>query len=76
MHPRHSRDDARKAKLAAAARFYDDADVTSVGIGMTADRSDYAVTITVASARALKRMPVSILNVPTRVELVGETIAF
>ena len=72
MKPRHSREQVRTAKAAAADRFRDDAAVTSVGIGMTEDRSDYAVTITVSNPRALTRMPVKIGSVPVRVAVVGK----
>jgi hypothetical protein len=72
MKQRHSREQVRTAKAAAADRFRDDDAVTSVGIGMTEDRSDYAVTITVSSAQALPRMPLKIGSVPVRVAVVGK----
>ncbi len=73
MSPRHSRDEVRSAKREAVERFQTDKEVTSVGIGMTEDRSDYAVTITVANNRALRKLPLTIGTVPVRGLVTGET---
>lgn len=75
MNPIHSREEARSAKQLAAERFRDDVEVTSVGLGMTADRSDYAVTITVANGRVLKRIPRTIGSIPVRTAILGEALA-
>ena len=76
MNPCHSREEVLTAKAVAADRFRDDAAVTSVGIGMTEDFSDYAVTITVSTFRAMERMPVRIGSVPVRVAVVDEAIPY
>ena len=68
---RHSREDARAAKQRAVADLSTDADVTSVGLGMTEDRSDYAVTVTVRNRRALSRIPQTIGTVPVRAVVSG-----
>ena len=74
--PMHTRDEARRAKLAASEQFRHDTGVTSVGIGWTEDRSDYAVTITIAHPGTRLRIPTSICDVPVRVVVVGEASAF
>ena len=71
MTTRHSREQVRSAKAEAAERFKDDLDVTSVGIGMTEDQKDYAVTITVAHEKVLKKLPSHIGNVPVRAAVSG-----
>jgi hypothetical protein len=67
----HTREQVRLAKAKAAARFKDDLDVTSVGIGMTEDRKDYAVTITVADEKVLEKLPSHIGNIPVRAAVSG-----
>lgn len=67
----HSADEVRIAKREAASRFEGDEDVTSIGIGVTEDRSDLAVTITVRHKRALKRLPETIGTVPVRTTVTG-----
>lgn len=69
----HSADEVRSAKREAASRFGDDEDVTSIGIGVTEDRCDLAVTITVKHERALKRLPQTIGTVPVRTTVTGAT---
>ena len=64
MELKHSREQARSAKVQAVGRFGDDDEVTSVGLGVTEDHSDYAVTITVSSGTALRRLPKQIDGVP------------
>lgn len=71
----HSKEDARSAKQLSAERFRDDTEVTSVGLNMTSDRSDYGVTITVANGRALERMPRMISSIPVRTAVCGEAVA-
>ena len=68
---KHSREEARTAKVAAVNRFHNDQDVTGIGIGMTEDRSDYAVTVTVANDFALNRIPHKIKGVPVRAVILG-----
>lgn len=74
--PAHTREDARRAKLVAADRFRDDREVTSIGLGWTEDRTDYAVTFTLSNADARCRIPARICDVPTRVVIIGNAIAF
>jgi hypothetical protein len=73
---KHTREEARLAKTEAAARFKDDGDVTSIGIGMTEDRSDLAVTITVRNSKALSRLPRCIGTVPVRSMVSGSLTKF
>ena len=72
----HSREEVRFAKNRAADHFRDDASVTSVGIGITEDQSDYAVTITVSSHQVLSRIPATIGSVPVRTAVAGEAAPF
>jgi hypothetical protein len=67
----HTADQVRNAKREAATRFEADKDVTSIGIGVTEDRSDLAVTITVRNKRALRRVPGKIGTVPVRTTVTG-----
>lgn len=74
--PAHTREDARLAKRVATDRFRDDREVTSIGLGCTEDRTDHAVVITISSPNARRRIPASICDVPTRIVLTGDAIAF
>lgn len=65
------REQARFAKNAAAERFRHDREITSVGIGMTEDSSDYAITITVLHEGALEKIPDRIGTVQVRAYVSG-----
>ena len=61
---------ARAAKEEAKARFGHLDAVSSIGIGMTEDRSKYAITISVADDHARVIIPASIAGVPVRTAIV------
>jgi hypothetical protein len=62
---------ARAAKEEAKARFGHLDAVSSIGIGMTEDRSRYAITISVSDEGARIIIPASIAGVPVRTALVS-----
>jgi hypothetical protein len=68
---KHSKDEARVAKQLAVSELAGNSDITSVGIGMTEDKSDYAVTITAKTLNALKFIPARFGSVPVRKLVTG-----
>lgn len=71
MTTKHSKDEARLAKQIAVSELAGNSDITSVGIGMTEDRSDYAVTVTAKTLNALKVIPARFGDVPVRKLVTG-----
>lgn len=69
---KHSREEVREAKRAALDHLRNEAGVTSIGIGLTEDEQDYAVTITVDDSKTLDRIPERFGTVRVRTLVTGK----
>ncbi len=68
---RHSRNEAREAKRELADRLRNVEGITSIGIGTTESRDDYAVMVTVLDKKSTLQVPDQVDGVPVIVAVTG-----
>lgn len=68
----HSKDEVRSAKAVLNSQIGNLGGITGVGIGMTPDRDDYAITVTVQTEDDRDKIPSEVEGVMVHVVVSGD----